>query len=1015
MATYYLVGNGNWNNSAIWSLTNGGAGGAGVPGVSDHVVMNWNKSVSLTGNTSVGSIYGNIYNTGSLTTNNYSLTVTQSSEMVGIYWDGGTFNMGSSILYTTSLFTSQVGGTRVFNIGTSRVVALSATGGAISSFGGAQESGTLIPFNGIEINEQRCSLNNLTANYILIKKTVATSNIVSILSNRTVSVKRMVVKGFSGDNGNVFLRGSSISNSTLNTGSTNQILAFQNVTLANLTGVGTGAKYIETGSTNAGGNNGFTFSDAPRVETLVDNFTGSSVNSTRWTLATSNGGYTTVSSNKLTIGGINSSSSASVVSREQYMLEGSSVTFYLERNLGSNGYGQFDIANASSQYGISARRNIPNISLLFDQTTISLSILGQTSSIESVNESSNIYVRIKEESGNIKVDTSYNGITFTNRFDEPLSPLGIEPTQLMARPIFQYLNNNEGSYSVSKFNVPLEPAASFTPATASGTQPLTVNFTDTSNFMPTSWSWDFGDSTTSTSQNPSKTYNLPGTYSVSLTASNSSYTRSTGGTVTVSPAVYETGNSGFLKFQGGVSPTKTDFISIFGSLKFQGEVRALVYREPTAIDQKSFLWKVYDPEGLYLGTRNDVITLPTWTEEVNSTGSSVELEIGVNSDSLAQSTMNLLDESGNAIQDENGFNIQTTVETKNQIGPDTLIDYNNRMDLYVYYGSTGAILDEDGLPILDENDEEIIGVQGAPNGVRRFSGFISQINSKYGGSDTTDITLLSYGFDLDHYLLMSGSDTTVTFNSFDPSDIVRNSLNSFIAQGIDTYTTYDNSTVLSTGTVVSYTFKQTTIKSVLDKAVELAPSNWYYSVDLGNNFVNFKARSATANHLFVLGKHIHELSLRGSIENVVNDVLFVGGVPDGNDLNLYKRYTEAPAPRTRRGLYNYSDNRVTLESSADILSESKIDEGNQKHYKSTVTILDKQYDIESIRVGQTVGFRNFGNYVDEIVMQIVGLTYTPDYVTIQLDTLSPTVNKRLEDLRRNLTLQENVNTADQPA
>jgi PKD repeat protein len=65
------------------------------------------------------------------------------------------------------------------------------------------------------------------------------------------------------------------------------------------------------------------------------------------------------------------------------------------------------------------------------------------------------------------------------------------------------------------------PVASFSATPASGTAPLTVQFTDASSNSPTQWSWTFGDGGTSTSQNPSYTYDTPGVYSVSLTASNS--------------------------------------------------------------------------------------------------------------------------------------------------------------------------------------------------------------------------------------------------------------------------------------------------------------------------------------------------------------------------------------------------------------------------------------------------------------------------------------------------------------
>jgi len=64
------------------------------------------------------------------------------------------------------------------------------------------------------------------------------------------------------------------------------------------------------------------------------------------------------------------------------------------------------------------------------------------------------------------------------------------------------------------------PTADFTANVTSGTAPLTVQFTDLSANNPASWSWDFGDGGTSTEQNPSHTYTVAGSYTVSLTVSN---------------------------------------------------------------------------------------------------------------------------------------------------------------------------------------------------------------------------------------------------------------------------------------------------------------------------------------------------------------------------------------------------------------------------------------------------------------------------------------------------------------
>lgn len=67
---------------------------------------------------------------------------------------------------------------------------------------------------------------------------------------------------------------------------------------------------------------------------------------------------------------------------------------------------------------------------------------------------------------------------------------------------------------------PLPPTADFSGTPTSGAAPLDVAFTDLSSHSPTAWHWDFGDGGTATQQNPVHTYSSPGTYTVSLTATN---------------------------------------------------------------------------------------------------------------------------------------------------------------------------------------------------------------------------------------------------------------------------------------------------------------------------------------------------------------------------------------------------------------------------------------------------------------------------------------------------------------
>jgi PKD repeat protein len=83
--------------------------------------------------------------------------------------------------------------------------------------------------------------------------------------------------------------------------------------------------------------------------------------------------------------------------------------------------------------------------------------------------------------------------------------------------------NAAGSNSTVRTNyitVVTPPVADFMAIPTSGDAPLTVTFTDNSTNNPTAWLWNFGDGTSSTSQNPVHTYSPVGNYTVSLKAIN---------------------------------------------------------------------------------------------------------------------------------------------------------------------------------------------------------------------------------------------------------------------------------------------------------------------------------------------------------------------------------------------------------------------------------------------------------------------------------------------------------------
>jgi tripartite motif-containing protein 71 len=79
-------------------------------------------------------------------------------------------------------------------------------------------------------------------------------------------------------------------------------------------------------------------------------------------------------------------------------------------------------------------------------------------------------------------------------------------------------------YALTK---PILPVANFTSNVTKGYAPLSVQFTDKSTGSPTSWSWKFGDGSTSTAQNPTHKYSKTGKYTVSLTVKNAAGSNTT--------------------------------------------------------------------------------------------------------------------------------------------------------------------------------------------------------------------------------------------------------------------------------------------------------------------------------------------------------------------------------------------------------------------------------------------------------------------------------------------------------
>lgn len=145
------------------------------------------------------------------------------------------------------------------------------------------------------------------------------------------------------------------------------------------------------------------------------------------------------------------------------------------------------------------------------------------------------------------IDTStYVPTSWTWSFGDGGTATGQDPlhtyTSAGTYTVTLTVTNADGSHTITRTGYitlsksATAPVAAFISNATVGSEPLTIQFLDSSSNSPTAWAWSFGDGGTSTAQNPVHTYTEPGTFTVTLTAVNSagSNTLSKDGFVTVS-------------------------------------------------------------------------------------------------------------------------------------------------------------------------------------------------------------------------------------------------------------------------------------------------------------------------------------------------------------------------------------------------------------------------------------------------------------------------------------------------
>lgn len=155
--------------------------------------------------------------------------------------------------------------------------------------------------------------------------------------------------------------------------------------------------------------------------------------------------------------------------------------------------------------------------------------------------------------------------------------------------------------------------------------------------------------------------------------------------------------------------------------------------------QTTYKYRVYSSDE-YLGLLENVVSEFNYSQPINTVAAQLSIRVGVSFTEVAAEVVkdNLVDESGNQIVDENG----------------------NEIVLFVDYEFSGVPLGLGNRVIVTEFSSDY------PNGVTVFDGFIYDWSANY-SDNVIDITVMSHGVRMDHYLVSPESLAVVTQSTYD--------------------------------------------------------------------------------------------------------------------------------------------------------------------------------------------------------------------------------------------------------
>lgn len=362
---------------------------------------------------------------------------------------------------------------------------------------------------------------------------------------------------------------------------------------------------------------------------------------------------------------------------------------------------------------------------------------------------------------------------------------------------------------------------------------------------------------------------------------------------------------------------------------------------------KQFQYKVYDLTGTFLGILEPlkVASVPSFTDRINAGQGEMTIRYKTQFDAFDES----------------------------------LINHMNIVETYAF----------------DDNHDD---------GVLIHKGFISRFSPYVTSSGQgVDITVLGLVSLLSFGIFKYSSTWQINMPSIDVKTAVERIIDHFNTKYTGSLISRAGGNIDTVGTSLDYTYDGAkNWFEALTYALSYSDEGYWWRIDRDGE-IYFKTKPSTATHTFTIGKDVEEFTITNDNEKVINNFIwYFDSVHPTPDVEV----TDSDA--TSEAAYGFREGFFESQSGVGAVGGQKfIDKvlGDQKDpVRTGRLVINNEYDIETIRPGDTCKVRNFNgsSTIFNDNMQVVSVQYGGDRVTLQLDR-DISFGKELEQLIEKLS------------